>query len=205
MPTFFSSTDDKYELGDPGIHIVVGAIDLKTRKYQLSASVVSGGRRFLVPYGSIIDTTPIENCLFHDNVLKYVDYTPPKPVYKNTPKTNTYNYNKSTYQQWHSKKFSRKEENESYRDPFYFQDGYHGDSGNYYDDHYFNDVPDSYGGQSVIQQRQPIQLYQVEDILIDFLQQNEDDLLTLTELEESLSGYLNDIREKIESPELIKF
>jgi hypothetical protein len=89
MPTFFSSTDDKYELGDPGIHIVVGAIDLKTRKYQLSASVVSSGRRFLVPYGSIIDTTPVDNCTFNNNVLKYVDYTPPIPVYKNTPKTNT--------------------------------------------------------------------------------------------------------------------
>lgn len=201
MSTFFSSTDDKYELGDPGIHIVVGSIVLQTRKYSINASVVSGGRRFLVPYGAIIDALPVENCTFHNNVLKYVEYIPTKPVYKTTHVGKTYNYsNKSVYNQWHNKKFSQKEESESYKDPFYFQDGYHGSGYDYYED-----TPGCFNGSSVIQQRQPIQAYQIEDIIIDFLKQNNDDLLALTELEESLSCYLNDIREKIESPELIKF
>jgi hypothetical protein len=195
MSTFFSSTDDKYELGDPGIHIVVGGIILQTRKYSINASVVSGGRRFLVPYGAIIDAYPVENCTFHKNVLKYVEYIPTKHVYQTTHVGRNYNYsNKSAYNQWHNKKFSQKEEPESYKDPFFFQDGYHGDGNNYYDD-----IPGCFDGSPVIQ------LHQIEDILIDFLKQNDENLLTLTELEESLSGYLNDIREKIESPELIKF
>ena len=40
MQAFFSGTDDKYELGDPGIHIVVGSINTKEMKYTIAASVV---------------------------------------------------------------------------------------------------------------------------------------------------------------------
>jgi hypothetical protein len=81
MQAFFSGVDDKYELGDPGIHIVVGSINTKDMKYTIAASVVGSGRRFDVPFDKIIDATPISGVTFHPKVLDYVDYTSPVSTY----------------------------------------------------------------------------------------------------------------------------
>ena len=69
MAAFFSGTDDKYELGDPGLHIVVGKIDVNTGQYDLCASITANRRRFLidpadvVDYETTADTTYSHNCL----------------------------------------------------------------------------------------------------------------------------------------------
>ena len=75
MQAFFSGVDDKYELGDPGIHIVVGSIDIKNMKYTMAASVVGSGRRFNLTYDKLIDATPVPGQEFHPKVIDYVDYT----------------------------------------------------------------------------------------------------------------------------------
>ena len=59
MGAFFSGTDDKYELGDPGLHIVVGNIDVTTGTYDLCASITANMRRFLIQPSDVVDyTTP---------------------------------------------------------------------------------------------------------------------------------------------------
>ena len=81
MQAFFSGTDDKYELGDPGIHIVVGSVNTKEMKYTIAASVVGSGRRFMVEYDKLIDATPSPGEEFHPKVIDYVDYTSPVTTY----------------------------------------------------------------------------------------------------------------------------
>ena len=58
MDAFFSGTDDKYELGDPGLHIVVGRINNKSGQYTLKASVTAHRRRFEVEPKDVVDLTP---------------------------------------------------------------------------------------------------------------------------------------------------
>jgi hypothetical protein len=78
MSAFFSGTDDKYELGDPGLHIVVGSIDAKTRKYTIAASITANKRRFLIDHDAVIDTTPTTDS-YHPDALTAVsfDISPP--------------------------------------------------------------------------------------------------------------------------------
>ena len=78
MGAFFSGTDDKYELGDPGLHIVVGNIDVTTGSYDLCASITANMRRFLIKPSDVADfatpssTTYAPNCL---NVISITDST----------------------------------------------------------------------------------------------------------------------------------
>ena len=60
MDVFFSGTDDKYELGDPGLHIVVGKINNESRQYSLKASVTAHRRRFEVKARDVVDLTPLQ-------------------------------------------------------------------------------------------------------------------------------------------------
>lgn len=90
MPSFFSGTDDRFELGDPGIHLVVGGINTKEMKYTIASSVVGSGRRFLVPYDKLIDATPVSGCNFHEDVLNFVNVEAPKATtyFKGTTNSN---------------------------------------------------------------------------------------------------------------------
>ena len=60
MDVFFSGTDDKYELGDPGLHIVVGKINNESRQYSLKASVTAHRRRFEIKARDVVDLTPLQ-------------------------------------------------------------------------------------------------------------------------------------------------
>ena len=71
MSSFFSDTDDHYELGDPGLHIVVGDINVKANTYTIKASVTANKRRFEVPFAQVLDATPVRQP-FHPDVLQAV-------------------------------------------------------------------------------------------------------------------------------------
>jgi hypothetical protein len=81
MGTTFSSRDDSFELGDPGFHIIVGNVSLTKNNYQINASIVGNGRRFLIPYDKLLDATPISEVDFHPDVLDYIDCSPKTIVY----------------------------------------------------------------------------------------------------------------------------
>jgi hypothetical protein len=68
MESFFSSTDDSTELGDPGLHIVVGSIDLNKNTYTLKASITASRRRFIVDHNRVV-TMGLTPSAFHQNVL----------------------------------------------------------------------------------------------------------------------------------------
>lgn len=72
MQALWSGTDDKYELGDPGLHIVVGELNSRANTYTLKASVTACGRRFTVDHDKVIDTTPVPAVAFHKDVLAVV-------------------------------------------------------------------------------------------------------------------------------------
>lgn len=78
MQAFFSGTDDQFELGDPGLHIVVGSINTTTRSYTIKASVTANNRRFLIDYSAVLDATPIQNITYHPDVLDLIQLETPK-------------------------------------------------------------------------------------------------------------------------------
>jgi hypothetical protein len=71
MAAFFSGTDDKDELGDPGLHIVVGSISVAKKTYTMQASITAHFKRHLIPFDKILDATPIE-CTFNPAVLTMI-------------------------------------------------------------------------------------------------------------------------------------
>ena len=79
MQSFFSGTDDKYELGDPGLHIVIGSISLTNRTYTYKASITANGRRFLIDLPLVADLTPTTDD-FHPDVLKVVQLETWRPA-----------------------------------------------------------------------------------------------------------------------------
>lgn len=80
MDAFFSGTDDKYELGDPGLHIVVGKLNPKDNNYALKASITACRRRFIVDSNAVIDFSGhIDDTIgYHPDVLTVIDTTTPK-------------------------------------------------------------------------------------------------------------------------------
>lgn len=78
MGAFFSSTDDKYELGDPGLHIVVGKIDINTGQHEVCASVTANQRRFLLDPFSFIPETIDREAPVPDACYEVI--TVPKPL-----------------------------------------------------------------------------------------------------------------------------
>jgi hypothetical protein len=65
----FSSTDDAFELGDPGLHIVISHINTKSRTYRATASITANNRRFYLPDSkAVIDLEPLA-IEFHPSVL----------------------------------------------------------------------------------------------------------------------------------------
>ena len=101
MGAFFSGTDDKYELGDPGLHIVVGRINADTGDHELCASVTANMRRFELDPFNFVDKEPNLSQRYHPKCLDVI--TVPLPLTGTTkPKTyTTYSSHHST-SQWES-------------------------------------------------------------------------------------------------------
>lgn len=72
MSAFFSSTDDRSELGIPGIHIVVGKIDKAKMTYEYKSSIVLKGQRKIIDeLADVVDCTP-HHSPFHPECLELV-------------------------------------------------------------------------------------------------------------------------------------
>lgn len=79
MDAFFSGTDDAFEIGDPGLHVVVGLIDVKKATYKLAASITANNRRFLIEPSTVIDVEPGEfTTSYHPSVIDVI--TMPQPM-----------------------------------------------------------------------------------------------------------------------------
>ena len=75
MDSFFSGTDDKYELGDPGLHIVVGNIDLAKSEYSVKASITANFRRFMIEPSHVVDMAAMDDQEYHPSVLSIIQCT----------------------------------------------------------------------------------------------------------------------------------
>jgi hypothetical protein len=182
MSAFFSGTDDNYELGDPGIHLVVGGIKVQERRYEIAASVVGNGRRFILHYDNLVNATPVEGVTFHPKVVDYVDYTSPlvstytqyKPS-KHSGSTKGKEWN--SYQQW-LKQYSSYEYSNDTDDP---NDPY------FYSENYWNYNQGSVSGG------RDVKLWEVEDIVNDYITQNQEEMDKLSALKKALEGLLVDV------------
>ena len=186
MPSFFSGIDDKYELGDPGIHLVVGGINVTGLKYTIAASVVGNGRRFEVAFSDLIDATPISGVEFHPKVIDYVDYS--TPVYASTFKpahsASTVPWKKKvskvgddthSYQEWMRQSYG--EGMDEYSDPYFYSDGTYSS---------FNSKANTRTGTAVM-------MWEIEDLINDYISQNQDDVNKLCLFADSLRDHLNDV------------
>ena len=72
MDSFFSGTDDAYELGDPGLHIVVGNINAQTGAHTLKASVTAHKRRFLIEPDSVLGPETDTTVTYHPSVIDVI-------------------------------------------------------------------------------------------------------------------------------------
>lgn len=193
MPAFFSGTDDKYELGDPGIHLVVGSIDVVNRQYVIAASVVGSGRRFEVSYKDLIDATPVDGVTFHSDALKYVDYSTPIRTYEPARMNDSvvakyYSQGKSDshrYSKWLQKYTGEpSDESPDYSDPFYYNGDYLGS------DYYRND--------GIRKTKTDIKLWELEDLTNDYLANAEDDFDKLFALLSHLEDTSNSVQTMID-------
>ena len=104
MAAFFSGTDDRYELGDPGLHIVVGTINEKTGEYTLEASVTANMRRFIIDPDDVVELNTDVETTYHPDVLTAIKI----PTAVATPRRMTtagwdYGYESDFYPQWSTK------------------------------------------------------------------------------------------------------
>jgi hypothetical protein len=77
----FSSTDDHYELGDPGLHIVISHIDPAKRTYRATASITANKRRFyLDDCQAVADLKAAPGVSFHPDVLQLIQLDALKPL-----------------------------------------------------------------------------------------------------------------------------
>jgi hypothetical protein len=214
MGAFFSAVDDRYELGDPGIHLTVGKIDTKSMRYEIAASVTGNNRRFKLPYADLIDATPVEGVTFHEDVIKYVDYTTPVsyghksspvvraatsnilkklPPAKENPVTKK---NYSSYQEYCKEKYGLDDGDFDPLDDGDFDPEYKWEyrdtrwQDKYNDPFYFNDsfvdVTESAKDVPVIAE----DIYPIIDLLEDYLKQNRNDSDALDEMKQQLAAFL---------------
>jgi hypothetical protein len=173
MQAFFSGTDDKYELGDPGIHIVVGSINTKDMKYTIAASVVGSGRRFSVVYDKLIDATPVPGEEFHPKVIDYVDYSTPVVTYATKggftqyPSNWTKKETKSVKTNWNNFQNWGWEDTD-YNDPFYWSNSYSSSN-------------------------KSSNVWNIMDSAKDFVNENRNDFNALKELRDELYDFLSDL------------
>jgi hypothetical protein len=185
MPSFFSGIDDKYELGDPGIHLVVGGINVTGLKYTIAASVVGNGRRFEVAFTELIDATPIPGAEFHPKVIDYVDYSTPVYTYTAKPANN------ASIVPW-SKKHTKSDDTDSYTE--WMRQAYGDGTGDYSDPYYYSDG--TYSSQlSKTETRTgvTVMMWEIEDLIYDYINQNQDDVNRLCIFADSLRDHLNDV------------
>lgn len=179
MQAFFSGVDDKYELGDPGIHIVVGSIDTKNMKYTMAASVVGSGRRFLVEYDKLIDATPIPGQDFHPKVIDYVDYTSPVTTY--STKGGFTNYSTTKWTKKESKSIDYNNpinwgwwDGDAESDPFYWSGTYSSTNSS-------------------------VDIWNILDVLKDFVTENSKNPRALKEIKDDLYDFLSDLEVFLET------
>lgn len=79
MESFFSSIDDSTELGDPGMHVVVGSIDINANTYTMLASITAHQKRYIIEHDKVIDSAP-QTTDFHPSVLGHVDTLDLRPA-----------------------------------------------------------------------------------------------------------------------------
>lgn len=195
MPAFFSGTDDKYELGDPGIHLVVGSIKPSEKSYTIAASVVGSGRRFTMHFSNLIDSTPIQNVNFHPKVIDYVDYTTPS-ISKYKP-VRTYSYSKGTstysgkyfhekdekaYTKWLERNANKYIGADDPNDPYYFSEHYYGSS---------------YQDYKEYSNTRYVRLWEIEDLIQDYVKQNDGDFNKLFMLSDLLTQEANNLEQDI--------
>ena len=103
MDAFFSGTDDKYELGDPGLHIVVGKINTQTGDHELCASVTANMRRFLIDPEDVLTMECSTDEVYSPKCLDAITFTPAAPKlgrYKTVTTTHHWaddNYSSNTF------------------------------------------------------------------------------------------------------------
>lgn len=93
-----SPTDDGSELGEPGLHIIIGSINLTTRRYGIYCSVTANQRRFRIEYEEVLNSEALEEISFHPEVLKNIQlftYTVPKS--RNRGGFSRQNYSNTSY------------------------------------------------------------------------------------------------------------
>lgn len=188
MQAFFSGVDDKYELDDPGIHLVIGSIDIKNMKYAIAASVVGSHRRFIVEYDKLVDATPVDNAEFHEKVLEYVDTNPPKvKVFTSAPIHNTptkWTKKVSKEDAWNDPNtWGWDHDMNEYNDPFYWQS-----------DSYWQNGTD----KSTSNDKDTLKLWSVIDIANDYAKQNADDPNRLHTLRDELMDFISDLDNVLE-------
>lgn len=182
MQAFFSGIDDKYELGDPGIHIVVGSIDTKNMKYTMAASVVGSGRRFEMSYDKLLDATPVPGQEFHPKVIDYVDYTTPVSQYKTGAISSKYPVTK-----WTAKKSKEKTES-NLKDSWTDLKNWGWEEDDYSDPFFWS----SYTSGN------KLNTWNIVDSMKDFVSENRTNTQALKELREELYDFLQDLEVVLE-------
>lgn len=185
MQAFFSGVDDKYELGDPGIHIVVGTINPKEMKYTICASVVGSGRRFLVEYDKLIDATPVPGQEFHPKVIDYVDYSTPVSTY-------SVKGGVSKFPTSFVKKETQSKTKSDYNDLKNWG----------WEDEYGNDYSDPFYWSNTYNPKSTVQPWNIVDSLKDFVLENSNNASALKEMREELYDFLSDLEVYLEEPAL---
>jgi hypothetical protein len=184
MGAFFSSEDDKYELNDPGIHLVVGSIDTNKRTYTIAASVVGSGRRFELEYTHLVDALRVEGVTFHESVKDYVECnsslaTTHKPLLSTT---------QSTYQKW-SKDATSKDTDDLSAWGWTEGDVQEYDNMNWNDPHYWNDGISEFRSSGTTE----FKLWQLIDSLNDYATAHLEDVNRLHNLKDELSAFMDQL------------
>jgi len=98
MDAFFSGTDDQYELGDPGLHIVVGKINVTNNEYVLEASVTANKRRFIIDPNDVVelDSDTAQTATYHPAVLDVITL-PSARTFNSNSYSSAFNRRSSTW------------------------------------------------------------------------------------------------------------
>ena len=186
MPSFFSGIDDKYELGDPGIHLVVGGINVTGLKYTIAASVVGNGRRFEVAFSDLIDATPISGVEFHPKVIDYVDYS--TPIFNSTVKSS----HSASIVPWKKKVSKEGDDTNSYKE--WMKQAYGDGTDDYSDPYFYSDgTYSSFNSKANTRTGTAVMMWEIEDLINDYISQNQDDVNKLCLFADSLRDHLNDV------------
>lgn len=189
MAAFFSGVDDQYELDDPGIHLVVGSVNSSKMTYSIAASVVGSHRRFVMHYENLVDATWDANATFHEKVIDYVDYTTPAftrtytsgktstaaiTTWKKKETPSNVEYTNNYTEWWMNNGGWSDNYGDAYTDPYYWSDGNAATVGN-------------------TQADESIKLWQIEDAIRTYIDDNKEDILKMIDLSESLKDICSDL------------